>query len=350
MGINLGAFVSSLVCAWLAAEFGWAYGFGAAAVGMLFGLAVFVLGQGWLEGRADPPKEVDLKSPVIAGLNREQLVYFAGVGLFAASYGLLQVANIMSVAMHGVFALSSLALLIYMIVRLDAVERDRMIGLLILIVSSILFWALFDQGPSSLNLFAASHVNNSIGGWDFPAPVLQSANPLFIIIFAIPVAALWTWLGARRQEPNPFVKFGFAMVQIGAGFFVLNLGISLAGGGDASAEQVGQVSVIFVLLMYLLHTTGELFLSPVGLSSVSKLSIKRLVGFMMGFWFFASSYANIIAALVARATQVREGASAGESLAAYQGVYFLLGTSAVGLGVVLFVSSFWLRKLLHGSR
>jgi POT family proton-dependent oligopeptide transporter len=86
------------------------------------------------------------------------------------------------------------------------------------------------------------------------------------------------------------------------------------------------------------------------LSSVSKLSIKRLVGFMMGFWFFASSYANIIAALVARATQVREGASAGESLAAYQGVYFLLGTSAVGLGVVLFVSSFWLRKLLHGSR
>lgn len=346
MGINLGAFASSLACAWLAAEYGWTYGFGAAAIGMLFGLIVFMAGQSWLEGKADPPAEADLKTPVFAGLNREHLVYLAGVGLFAASYGLLQVANIMSVAMHGVFAISSLALLVYMIVKLDRVERDRMIGLLILIVSSILFWALFDQGPSSLNLFAASHVDNSVAGWDFPAPVLQSANPLFIIIFAIPVALLWTWLGARKKEPNAFVKFAFAMVQIGAGFFVLNLGITMAGVDDAG--NVGKVSVVFVLLMYLLHTTGELFLSPVGLSSVSKLSIKRLVGFMMGFWFFASSYANILAAMVAQATQVPEGAAAADSLAAYQGVYFLLGGAAVALGVVLFIASFWLRKLLHG--
>ena len=346
MGINLGAFASSLVCAWLAAEYGWAYGFGAAAIGMLFGLIVFMVGQSWLEGKADPPAEADLKTPVFAGLNREHLVYLAGVGLFAASYGLLQVAGIMSLAMHGVFAICSAALLAYMIIKLDRVERDRMIGLLILIMSSILFWALFDQGPSSLNLFAASHVDNSIAGWDFPAPVLQSANPLFIIIFAIPIALLWTWLGARKQEPNAFVKFAFAMVQIGAGFFVLNLGISMA--GIDAAGNAGKVSVVFVLLMYLLHTTGELFLSPVGLSSVSKLSIKRLVGFMMGFWFFATSYANILAAAVAQATQVPEGAAAADSLAAYQGVYFLLGGAATALGVVLFVASFGLRKLLHG--
>jgi proton-dependent oligopeptide transporter, POT family len=348
MGINLGAFAASLVCAWLAASYGWAYGFGAAAVGMLLGLIVFAIGKPWLDGKAEEPAGVDLKKPVFAGLNTETLVYLSGILMIAAAYGLLQIASLMSTAMHGVFAISSLALLIYMITKLERVERDRMIGLLILIVSSILFWTLFDQGPSSLNLFAAAHVDNSIGGWQFPAPVLQSANPLFIIIFAIPVALLWTWLGKRNSEPNAFVKFAFALVQIGAGFFVLNLGITLAGTDEAG--NVGKVSVIFVLLMYLLHTTGELFLSPVGLSSVSKLSIKTLVGFMMGYWFFATSYANIIAAEVAKATQVPEGAPAAESIAAYQNVFAILGATSVGIGILLFLASFALRKLLHGVR
>lgn len=345
MGINLGAFLSSLICPFLAAMYGWSAGFGAAAIGMLFGLLVFIWGQGWLEGRTEPPADADLKTPVFAGLNREWLVYLAGFAFVIAAYFLLQQATLTSYAMHVVFAVVSTGVVVYTLTRLDAEARDKMIGLFILIVSSVLFWTLFDQGPSSLNLFAAAHVDNSIGGWEFPAPILQSANPLFILIFAIPVAALWTWLGARGKEPNGFVKFGFAMVQIGLGFFVLNLGIQMAGIDDAG--NVGKISVIFVLLMYLLHTTGELFLSPVGLSSVTKLSVPNLVGLMMGYWFLASSYANIIAAQVAQATQVREGASAAESLEAYNGVYLTLGGAAIGLGVVLFLLSPFLKKLLH---
>ncbi len=313
---------------------------------MLAGLVVFVMGQGWLEGRADPPAGVDLKTPVFMGLNREWLVYGSGLLFVIVSFGLLQIAGIMSLAMHGVFAIVTTGIVFYMLTRLEPDARDKMIGLMILIVSSVLFWALFDQGPSSLNLFAASHVTNEIGGWEFPAPVLQSANPLFIIIFAPIVAALWTALGKRGKEPNAFIKFGLAMIQIGAGFYVLNIGIA---GASEGVDGTIKISVIFIILMYLLHTTGEVFLSPVGLSAVTKLSVKSIVGFMMGFWFLASSYANVIAAQVARATQVPEGAPAQESMDAYSAVYAQLGTAAVALGVVLLVASPWLRKLTHGS-
>ena len=346
MGINLGSFLAGILCAIAAAQLGWWAGFGLAAIGMLAGLVVFVFGQSWLEGTAEPPKDVDLKTPVFAGLNREILVYLAGLGFVFVSYLLLQIAGYMSLAMHGVFALTTTGIVIYMLTKLDPVARDKMTGLLILCVSSVLFWALFDQGPSSLNLFAASHVTNEIGGWTFPAPVLQSANPLFIIIFAPIVAALWTFLGKRNAEPNAFFKFGLAMVQIGAGFFVLNLGIA---GAEQGADGTIKISVIFIVLMYLLHTTGEVFLSPVGLSAVTKLSVKTIVGFMMGFWFLASSYANVIAAQVAKATQVPEGAPAQESIEAYSAVYLQLGIAACLLGAILLVASPWLKKLSHGA-
>ncbi len=342
MGINLGAFLAGIWCAIAAANYGWSAGFGLAAFGMLAGLVVFVLGQGWLEGRADPPADVDLKTPVFAGLNREWLVYAGGIGFVILCFVLLQFASFTTAAMYPVFGVATAGILFYMFTRLDAEARNPMIGLLILSISSVLFWTLFDQGPTSLNLFAASHVTNNVGGWEFPAPALQSANPFFIIYFAPVVALLWTFLGNRRWEPNSYVKFGFAMLQIGAGFFILNLGIQSA---TPDANGMLRISVIFILLMYLLHTTGEIFLSPVGLSAVTKMSAKQIVGFMMGYWFLAVTLANVIAAQVAKHTQVPEGAPPEESLAAYNAVYLQLGGAAVVLGIVLLLLSPLLRKL-----
>ena len=348
MGINLGSFLSGIFCALAAATLGWWAGFGLAAVGMLAGLIVFVWGQSWLEGRADPPAGVDLKTPVFAGLNREWLVYGAGLAFAVAAFFLLQIASIMTLAMHGVFAVVTLGIIVYMLTKLEADTRNAMIGLLILTVSSVLFWALFDQGPTPLNLFAAAHVDNQVMGSPFPAPVLQSANPLYIMYFAPLIAVMWTWLGNKGIEPNSFIKFGLAMIQIGAGFFVLNLGIQTA---VPDADGALRISVLFIMLMYLLHTTGEIFLSPVGLSAVTKLSAKQIVGFMMGYWFLASSYANVIAAGVAQATQVPEGAPTEVSLEAYNAVYLQLGGAAVGLGVLLLVLSPWLRNLTkHAER
>jgi len=342
MGINVGALAAGIACGWAAFHYGWSLGFGLAAIGMLAGLVMFILGQGWLEGRADPPADVDLKTPVLAGLNREWLVYLAGLAFVGVAFGLLQVASFTTAAMYPVFFLATAGILVYMFVRLDAEARNPMFGLLILSISSVLFWTLFDQGPTSLNLFAGAHVTNQVGDMEIPATWLQSANPYYIIIFAPVVAALWTWLGRRGWEPNSFVKFGLAMLQIGAGFFVLNYGIATA---TPDAEGALRISIVFILLMYMLHTTGEVFLSPVGLSAVTKMSAKQIVGFMMGYWFLAVTLANVIAAEIAKRTQVPEGAPTEESLAAYNAVYFQLGAAAVTLGVVLIALSPLLRNL-----
>lgn len=359
VGINLGSFLAGSFCALAAAYIGWWAGFGLAAVGMLAGLVVFILGQSWLDGTAEPPAGVDLKTPVLAGLNREWLVYIAGIAFAGVAFVLLQLANVkvpiqmpfpgaeentalVEFLMHILFVTVVLGIVIYMITRLEEEARNAMIGLLILTISTVLFWALFDQGPTSLNLFAAAHVNNEVGGAPFPAPVLQNVNPGTIMYVAPLVALLWSWLAKRGWEPNTFVKFGLGMIQIGAGFYLLNLGIQTA---TPDAEGALRISVLFIFGMYVLHTMGEIFLSPVGLSAVTKLSAPQIVGFMMGFWFLASSYANIIAAIIARATQVPEGAPAAESLAAYNAVYLQLGSAAVGLGAVLIVLSPWLVKL-----
>ncbi|MEM1106567.1 MAG: peptide MFS transporter [Pseudomonadota bacterium] len=342
VGINLGSFLAGTFCALAAAYVGWWAGFGLAAVGMLAGLIVFVLGQGWLEGTAEPPEGVDLRTPVFAGLNREWLVYGAGLAFAAVAFVLLQFASFTSAAMYPVFGLVTLGIIIYMFTRLEEDSRNAMIGLLILSVSSVLFWTLFDQGPTSLNLFAAAHVNNEVAGAPFPATVLQSVNPGTIMYVAPLVAVLWAFLARRGMEPNAFVKFGLGMVQIGLGFYLLNLGIQTA---TPDAEGALRMSVLFIFFMYVLHTTGEIFLSPVGLSAVTKLSAKEVVGFMMGYWFLASSFANVVAAEVAKLTQVPEGAPAAESLAAYNVVYLQLGTAAVVLGGALILASPWLRQL-----
>ncbi len=346
LGINIGAALASLWCAWLATKYGWTAGFGAAAIGMLFGLLVFLAGQGWLEGKAEPRDPAVLKQSFFGPLNKEWGVYLAGLGLVAAAYGAFQVVHLVKPVMHVVAAIVLTGVIVYMLTKLDKVERDRMVGLLILVVSSVLFWTLFDQGPSTLNIFAADYVDDKIGPLTITAPQLQSLNPLFIVMFGMVVAAIWTWLAKRGKEPSPFFKFGIAMVQIGLGFWVLNYGIkSMAVNPDGT---LGKVAIIWVALMYFLHTTGELCLSPVGLSSVTRLSPKQIVGFMMGAWFLASSYANILAGIIAGMTVVPEGTPAVEEMAVYSSVFFKLGLGAVALGVLLMFTSPLLRKLLHG--
>lgn len=346
MGINIGSLFAGLLCAWAAATYGWSAGFGLAAGGMLAGLVVFVLFQGWLEGRADPPADVDLKSPVFLGLNREWLIYLGGFLFVGVVCLMLNYAALTSAAVYPIVALATAGILAYMFTKLDAEARGPMFALLILTISSVLFWTLFEQGPTSLNLFAGAHVTNQIGNIEFPAAALQSANPYYIVVFAPVVAALWTWLSSKGLEPNSFVKFGLAMIQIGAGFFVLNWGIQTA---TPDAEGALRISVFFILIMYLLHTTGEVFLSPVGLSAVTKLSAPQIVGFMMGYWFLALTLASVIGAEIAKRTQVPEGAPTEESLAAYNVVYLQLGGGAVALGVVLIVASVFLKRLTAGA-
>ncbi len=346
MGINTGSLLAFVTVAGTAYAYGWGPAFGLAAFGMAIGLAVFLWGQSWLEGRAEPPDPAMLTQPVGGLLTREHLVYIGGLAMVGVAFLLLQSAALLNESLKYAFVAVSGLLVAYTLSKLDAVERDRMIALIILTVASVLFWTLFEQAPTSLTVFATEFVADTFFGLPVNAGQLQAWNPAFILVFAVPVTLLWTFLGRRRAEPSSAVKFAGALMLVGAGFWVLNIAIAQSGVDEAGAPV--RIAIGWVALMYMLHTLGELMLSPVGLSAVTKLSVPRLVSFMMGFWFFAISAAQALGAQVARLTVSPEGASQAEALAHFGQVYFWLGGSSVALGVVLLVASPFVRHLTHG--
>ena len=216
-----------------------------------------------------------------------------------------------------------------------------MLVMLTLIVLSVFFWALFEQAGSSLTLFTDQNVAM---GETFTAGMFQSLNPLFIIMFAPMFAWLWVKLGQRGLEPSTPLKFGLGIFQVGLGFAVLIFGASLAG-------PDGKVAVVWLALMYLLHTTGELCLSPVGLAMVTRLSVAQVGGMMMGVWFLSSAFAAYVAGAIAGAMAIGgDGTVASfgvESLLVYTDVFGKLAMLAVIIGVLLMLASPWLAKRMH---
>jgi len=235
-------------------------------------------------------------------------------------------------------AIGILVLLIQQVMAVPGEDRDRIFAAMFLIFGSILFWALFEQAGSSLNLYTDRYADR--GG--VPAAIFQSINPIYIILLAPLFAWLWTWLGRRGLEPSTPAKFGLGMMQLGAGFLVLVAGAYAFGLETATP-------IVFIFLIYLLHTTGELCLSPVGLSAMNRLAPAHMASIIMGTWFFASATGNFAAGLIAAATGA-EGLEAGEAAATpelYLDVYTVVGWVAVGVGVGVILLSPIVKKLMH---
>jgi POT family proton-dependent oligopeptide transporter len=222
------------------------------------------------------------------------------------------------------------------VAKLDREDRDRIFAAMLLIVGSILFWALFEQAGSSINLFTDRYVDR--GG--VPASVFQSINPAYIILLAPVFAWLWTTLGRRGLEPSAPAKFGLALIQLGAGFLVL-----VAGAAAVGVEV--PTPVLFIFLLYLLHTTGELCLSPVGLSAMNRLAPAHMASLIMGTWFFASATGNFAAGLIAAATGSEHGTGEGAAKEVVLGVYSQIGWISVGVGVAVLVISPLVKRLMH---
>ncbi len=345
MGINIGAFSSSLLCGWLGQTYGWKYGFGLAGIGMLLGLTVFLKGQQHLLGKAEPPVGAQLSARLIAGLTREQLIYLGGLAGVFAIWQLVQHQALVGQALSGFGGLMLAVVIAYAFIKCEPVERHRLFVAATLILFSVLFWALFEQAGSSLNLFADRAVDRVFFGYELPASVFQSFNAFFIFLLAPVFSFLWTGLAARGREPSTPVKFALALFQVGLGFLILVFGARLASEGQG-------VGMIWLVLIYLLHTTGELCLSPVGLSMITKLSVPRIVGMMMGVWFLASAGANFIASKIAQLTSSRssigEVLNQSEALARTLQVYSNVGWFAVGIAIFLLLISPLLRKGMHG--
>jgi POT family proton-dependent oligopeptide transporter len=347
MGINLGALLSPLACGYLGERYGWHWGFGLAGVGMLLGLVVFMRAQPLLAGVADPPKRADGKLAKFGGLSGEAWVYLGTVLALGSAWQLVQhgalVGSLLSVFGACVLA----ALLVFMFRLKDKIERDRLGMALVLTVISVVFWAFFEQTGTSMNLFTDRNVDRSLFGFVIPASQFQSINPVFILLFAPVFSALWLYLARRKLEPNTALKFGFGIVQLGLGFVALYF-------GAATSRATGVVPMFWLVLGYFLHSTGELCLSPIGLSMITKLSPPSITGIMMGVWFLSSAFAQYVASLIAQLTGVREGGSVAsalpkpsETVMVYGSVFGSIAWVALGVGVLVVIISPLIARRMH---
>lgn len=332
MGINLGAALGSLLCGYLGETYGWSYGFGAAGFGMLLGLIVFTVFKGLLLGRGEAPDPVRLAAPVM-GIKFEWLLYIVGVIAVGVCWWMVQNQALVGSLLGLAGAILVAYVLFTAVAKLDAHARDRIFAAMFLIIGSILFWALFEQAGSSLNLYTDRYVDRA----GVPASVFQSVNAIYIVLLAPLFATLWTWLGRRGMEPSAPAKFGLALMQLGLGFLVLVW-------GAATGEMT---PVLFIFLIYLLHTTGELCLSPVGLSAMNRLAPAHMASLIMGTWFFASATGNFVAGLIAAATGSEAAAGEGAGKEVVLGVYSNIGWIAIGVGVGVLVISPLIKKLMH---
>lgn len=342
MGINLGAFLGSIICGFLGEKVGWAYGFGAAAVGMIAGVIVFAWGKKHLLGKGEPPNPDALAKKVGGIINMEWLIYILSFLSVAVFWLLVQRTEVVGWLL-GVTSLVVVGYLLYdACFKMERIDRDRLFAALFLMALQPLFWGLFEQAGSSLNLYTDRNVDRNFFGFEVPASVFQSINAFYIFALAPVFAWAWQWLNKRGLEPSMTAKFGLGLMQLGAGFLVL-----VAGG--AAAGQGNLTPVIFIFLIYLLHTTGELCLSPVGLSAMSKLSLPRMLSLVMGTWFLSTAGGNYVAGKIAAATGGggHEGDAVAEGTSTILEVYNKIGWVAVGVGVVVILISPLISRLMH---
>ena len=346
MGINLGSFLASILCGYLGIVYGWKYGFGLAGIGMAIGLVVFLRFNSWLEGKAEPPDPAKLREKFFGPISIEAACYLCGLLIIAVAMffvmnpdGFGKILGPLGLAMFG-------WLVFYALKKCEGVERDRMLAAVYFVLAQIPFWALFEQAGSSLNLFTDRLVERSFLGMNVPAPVFQSLNAGFIFLFAPIVAWLWIALARRNLNPPTPVKFAIGVLFAGLGFLVLVAGMKASGAS-------GFTPVIFIFLIYWIHTMGELLVSPVGLSVVTKMAPARVVGMTMGAWFLYSGLSNFLAGVIARYTgaetiggQLTDVAAA---KAGYIDVYTNVGYTAIAIAVGMLLISPVIKRLMHGG-
>lgn len=338
IGINLGAVIGPLACGYLGESINWHYGFAAAGIGMVLGLVHFRL-----SGRKHLAGVGNFIAPASGTIFRR---HWLCVGMAVALACLFAAAAItgnitldpVTVAANGSYCIAALTALyfayIYFAGGISPAEKRRMQAAIALFAASALFWAGFEQAGSSFNLFAARHTDRLLLGWEMPASWLLSVNPVFIILLAPFFAALWVRLGMRNLDPSSPAKFALALLLLGAGFGIM----ALAAGFVAQGEKV---LPLWLILTYLLHSMGELCLSPVGLSLATRLAPKGFAAQMMGLWFMSLAVGNLIAGLIA-------GRIGQEDISQMPALFMQLLLACCAMGLVLFALRKPLAKRMDG--
>jgi POT family proton-dependent oligopeptide transporter len=338
MGINLGGFLGPLLCGLFGESYNWHLGFSLAGIGMVAGLIQYRMGGKHLgsAGRL----AIDDDAATLARRAGNFYRTMAGVGVIGIGLVALAVTGVIGAALETIaqslgVAIVALTMLYFAYLFLagghSTQDKKRLVVIFWLFILAAIFWSGFEQAGSSLNLFAERLTDRVMLGWEAPASWLQSINSFFIILLAPVFAYLWTWLARRNANPSMALKFGLGLLGLAAGFFVLAW-------GAANATVENPVSPAWLVVTYFLHTCGELALSPVGLSSMTKLAPRGTAGQMMGIWFIAAALGNLIAGLVAGSLETLAPS------ALFSNVAMIVG----GAGVVAVLASPFVKRLTGG--
>ena len=345
IGINVGALLATTVVAVVGKKYGFEYGFGLAGLGMLAGLFIFWGGRKKYEHVPNIAITEEGREKWL-GMERWKTITLLSLLLIPLCMVLIFKNNILIYILITIFILVVFQL-ISAGVKEGGVWRDRMIALTIMMVINIIFWAAFEQAGTSLTLFAKENVNRMVGSWEMPATMTQFFNPFFIITFGSLFSWMWVKLDAMGKNPSIPMKFSYGILQLGAGYLVTIIGMQFA-------NEAFQVPLLTLVFLYMLHTTGELFLSPIGLSMVTKLAPKQIAGTAMGGWFLSFAMANYLAGAIATLTG-GEGhggeevvLSAQDGLHTYVDTFSTLGFVLIGFAILIAILSKPLNKLMHG--
>ena len=328
MGINIGSVIGYTVCGWLAKEVGWHWGFGAAAVGMAFGLMHFYRTTDNLGGAGAKPAAIMTETA--------QKKSWAGIAIFIAALTIVAALMLSGKMSFDPVSVSEITAYIFLIIfvlyflwiyvagKLNEVEKKGMRAILLVCIASACFWSGFEQGGSSLNLFGRDLVDRTIFGYEFPTTWLQNVNPALIILLTPLFAALWINLGKRMITPGYGLKCAVGLIIMGLGFVVMYFAAKAL-----SVSQTGKVASYWLIMTYFLHTVGELCLSPIALSAISKLSPKRFMAQLMGLFVLTYAVGNIIAGLMA-------GGFDSENVATLPSLFRTIATFSIGIGALVF--------------
>lgn len=342
IGINVGALMATTIVAYVGETYGFDKGFALAGFGMLLGFLIFWGGQKTYEAAEGLGFTEAGKKKIFGGFNYIHLITILSIAVIPLCYFLISKSELMMYLLLAIFVLVAIQL-ITAGAKAGKVWRDRMIALVIMMVINVIFWACFEQAGTSLTLFADRNVDRDIFGWVMPASMTQFFNPAFIIIFGSIFSVMWVKLSAIGKNPSIPMKFSLGILQLGLGFLVTIIGLQF--------ETDLKVPLLTLLFLYLLHTTGELFLSPIGLSMVTKLAPRNISGTAMGGWFLSFAMANYLAGAIAALSGAEEGAEAltmAEGLDKYISTFSTIGLVLVGFAILIALLSKPLNKLMHG--
>lgn len=351
IGINIGALLATTLVAYVGETYGFEKGFGLAGLGMLTGLLIFWTGRKNYAAASGLEITEAGKKKVLGPINMAWAISFGSLLLIPLCYILISQNELLDYIL--------LALFVYVAWNLISsgaaadkeqgtkVWKDRMIALIIFMLINITFWACFEQAGTSLTLFADRNVDREIMGWLMPASMTQFFNPFFIIVFGSIFSVMWVKLANIGKNPSIPLKFAFGIIQLAAGFLITQVGLMFV-------NDAFQVPLLTLFFLYLLHTTGELFLSPIGLSMVTKLSPKNIAATAMGGWFLSFAIANYVGGKIATLTGGHgmdgEAISVSEGLDKYISVFSTIGVVLLGIALIIIVANKPLQKLMHGVK